>query len=93
MHISTLNKLDQIIRGDFCERAETYYLALLRRVEENANIDSILIDILIIYDAEAYFEEAWGESWQGLPRESVELYRSYGVDFEKFRQKHNLDVY
>lgn len=92
MGINTLEKLDKIIPSDFCERAKTHYLASLRRTGENQSIDGLLTDILIISNPEAYFK-AWGDGWASVERESVELLCSYGVDFEKFIEKYDLEVF
>jgi len=92
MGIDSLKKLDDIIPKDLAERARSFYLAFLQRWEEQVNLSSIVIDILIIHDADLYFQEAWKSRWQGVDREVVELICSYGIDFEKYRSEYNLDV-
>jgi ppGpp synthetase/RelA/SpoT-type nucleotidyltranferase len=93
MGIDSLKKLDDVIPKDFAEKTRSFYLAFLQRIGEQSSFSSIVIDILIIYDANLYFQKAWNDRWQGIDRETVELICSYGIDFEKYRSKYNLDVF
>lgn len=91
MGVDSLKKLDDITPKDFAEKARSFYLAA-REKEWQSSFSTIVIDILIIYDADLYFQKAWNNRWQGIDQESVGLFCAYGVDFEKYRQKYNLDV-
>ena len=93
MGIDSLKKLDDVIPKDFAEKARSSFLAFLQRKGRQSNFSSTVIDILIIYDANLYFQKAWKDRWQGMNRETVELICSYGIDFEKYRSKYNIDVY
>jgi putative GTP pyrophosphokinase len=93
MGVDNLKKLDDITPKDFAEKARPFYLASLQEREQPSNFSSIVIDILMIYDAELYFQKAWNDRWQGIDRETVELLVAYGVDFEKYRLEYNLDVF
>jgi ppGpp synthetase/RelA/SpoT-type nucleotidyltranferase len=93
MGIDSLKKLDDIIPKDFAERARSFYLAFQQRIEDQSSFSSIIIDILIIYDADLYFQKAWNNRWQCIDWETVELICAYGIGFEKYRSEYNLDVY
>ncbi|MDH5449066.1 MAG: hypothetical protein OEX01_08730, partial [Candidatus Bathyarchaeota archaeon] len=76
MGIKTLQGLEQIIPKDFIEiRNNT--------IPENSvgwsNFTSLIIDLLIIHNADAYFEKAWQMHWHGLAESDVKLYTHYGV--------------
>lgn len=93
MGVDNLRKLDNITPKDFAEKARPFYLASLQEREQQSTFSSIVIDILIIYDAELYFQKAWNNRWQGIDRETMELLCVYGVDFEKYVSEYNLDVF
>lgn len=94
MGIKNLRDLDKIIPKDFLVKARPFYMKSLERseYEERLLFYPIILDILIISNADLYFEKAWNNRWQGIDRESISLYHSYGVDFEKYRKKYNLDI-
>lgn len=85
MGINTLEELENIMPKDFSERKSKYL-----SIEEN--FGSILRDILIIHDADAYFRKSWKDKWQGLDKLSVLLYEHYGIDFNKYVKMYDLDV-
>jgi ppGpp synthetase/RelA/SpoT-type nucleotidyltranferase len=93
MGIDTLKKLDDIIPKDFADKARSFYLAALKEFDEQANFYSIVSDILIISNADLFFQKAWNDSWQATDRYTVELLCAYGVDFEKYRRKYDLAVF
>jgi putative GTP pyrophosphokinase len=90
--VNNLENLDELIPKDFVQKAHSFYLRMQARIGQLANFSSIISDILIINNADLYFEKAWNDRWQGIDRESVELFCSYGVDFEKYLSKYHLDV-
>jgi putative GTP pyrophosphokinase len=92
MGIDSLMKLDAIIPKDFEEKARSIYLSFILRTGEHPSFSTIVIDILLIYDADLYFQKAWNDRWQGVDRETVELVCSYGIDLEKYISRYNLDV-
>lgn len=85
MGIDTLEELNSIIPRDFNKIKSRYLL-------KEENFGSILRDILIIHDAEAYFKKAWREKWDGISKLTVSLYADYGIDFSKYVKIYGLDV-
>jgi ppGpp synthetase/RelA/SpoT-type nucleotidyltranferase len=92
MGIKTLKKLDEIIPKDFSKKASPYYMMSLKRSGEKYTLYPVILDILIISDAELYFKKVWNNKWQGIEEATVSLYESYGVDFEKYVQMYGLDI-
>jgi putative GTP pyrophosphokinase len=91
MGINSLDQLDKIIPNDFAEKAEKYYKRMVNRMGGGTSIDGIIIDILILNNATAYFEKAWKNKWRGIEQESVGLICSYGIDFTEFIEKYDLN--
>jgi bifunctional DNA-binding transcriptional regulator/antitoxin component of YhaV-PrlF toxin-antitoxin module len=88
MGIDSLKRLDDIIPKDFAERARSFY----SKSKTGQSFSSIVTDILIIFDADLYFKKAWDNRWQGIDEVAVAFLSSYGVDFDKYQQKYDLDV-
>jgi putative GTP pyrophosphokinase len=82
--ITTLEQLDKAIPEDFvevsikCNCLGTYTGALR--------------DIMIIFDAKAYFEQAWQNSWYDLTPESINLLKHYGVPIETYIKTCGLQI-
>jgi putative GTP pyrophosphokinase len=93
MNVDSLKKLDDMIPKEFAEKARSFYVASQERSGEQANFSSIVSDILIIGNADLYFQKAWNNRWQGIDQDTMALLCAYGVDFEKYRWKYNLDVF
>jgi hypothetical protein len=53
----------------------------------------VLLDIFIISDAELYFKKAWNNSWNGIDKESIAFYKTYGVNIEKYLEMYNFDIF
>jgi len=83
MGITTLAQLDEIVPKDLLDSEVKY-----GGYEENNNFLGILRDIMIIYDAKKYYENAWRNSWHGILFN--ELLNKYGVPvadlFEKYER-------
>lgn len=87
MGIDTLEQLENVIPKDFNE-AEKKNLS-----EDNPNsFLGILRGIMIIHDPETYFRKAWREGWSGINRDTVDLYKNFKVDIDKYIEQCNLDV-
>jgi putative GTP pyrophosphokinase len=89
MKIDDLAKLESIIPIDFAERAGPYYE---RNVMEGSNFLGLMRDILIIYDAETYFNKAWRGKWSFMDKQTLLLCQSYSVDAEKYIEKLKIDM-
>lgn len=88
MGIDSLEQLENIIPKDFSE-AETKHLA-----DEYPNsFLGILRDIMIVHDAETYFRKAWRKRWNGIDRDTLSLYKTYGVDVQKYVEQYDLTVF
>lgn len=74
--ISTLSELDSIIPTDFEKR--------LLKGAESSTFVGILRDIMLINDAERYFQNVWDASWDVISPESLDFLKSYRVDLRKF---------
>lgn len=92
MGITTLKELDEAIPEDFAKKAQPYYRRILEGTEEMYVLYAVLIDIFIIHNPERYFNEVWQDSWQGIDRETIRLYESYGIKFSKYISRYNLDI-
>lgn len=60
-------------------------------VYEN-NFIGLLRDIMVIYNANDYFEKAWNSSWESLDEKTRELYMKYNVNIDKFIRKYKLTL-
>jgi len=87
MGINTLQEFDEIIPDDYTETKGAY-----APVSEGEAFDSLIIDLLIIHDIDRYFRKAWRNSWMDIDPSDVELYKHFGVDFEKYATKHSINI-
>lgn len=55
------------------------------------NFISLLRNIMIINNAEKYFEKSWKNSWGAMHSDKQELCKFYKVDIETLFKKYNLD--
>lgn len=86
MGIDNLETLDRMFPKDYERKARTAY------VKGKINFTGILVDVLLIHDADAYFKKAWNDNWQGIRNDAVSLLQSYGVDMYKYGKRYNLNV-
>lgn len=83
--IDTIGKLDEKIPAGYIDNAMLVsgadtFLGLVR-------------NILLIYDANTYFEKAWKEfNWNTLDRGSFNLIKSYNPNIENILRKYNIDI-
>jgi ppGpp synthetase/RelA/SpoT-type nucleotidyltranferase len=84
MGIDTLKKLDEVIPNDIAEM----------RIEcgIRSNFTALLRHIMIIKDADAYFRDAWRNSWQYTDKVAEAFLRHYGVDVDKYFKRYNIRV-
>lgn len=54
--------------------------------------DGIIRNGLIIHDAEAYFSKAWKPSMMRMNHKNYELYKTFGVDIDKYIKEKNITV-
>jgi ppGpp synthetase/RelA/SpoT-type nucleotidyltranferase len=82
--IVTLEQLDKAIPGDFVEVS----------VEQNCieTYLGTLRDVMVIFDADTYFEQAWQKSWNVLSPESVNLLKHYGIEIDNYIKKYDLEI-
>lgn len=83
MGITTLAELDAIIQEDMLEKLDiqrngTNYLGILR-------------DIMIIYDANRYFESAWCNHWHDI-EENLEYLKHFGINISDLVKKYKIDI-
>jgi hypothetical protein len=90
MGIDSLAKLETIIPKDFVKKAPSSYA---HSIEQGSNFIGVVRDILLIYDADAYFRKAWKHRWKGIDRETVVFVGGFGVDLGKFIKKFGLDKF
>ena len=81
--IRTLQQLDDIVP----EGLEGDYLNLVYK----PNFVGVVRDILLISDAEKYFEKSWRESWNCIDDSGANLLSKYGVDMRNLR-KHRVSI-
>ena len=87
MGINTLREFDEIIPDDYIEVKAKYSDTLVGEF-----FGSIIIDILIIHDVDAYFKKAWKEAWHAIDKSDVRVYTHYGIDFRKYATRHHIEV-
>jgi len=85
MGIDTLQKFDQMIPDDYIKVKTTFVTA-------GEELGSIVADILIINDIDTYFRKVWQESWRIVDVRDVQLYKHYGIDFEKYADRYDIDI-
>ena len=88
MGIDIVRKLDAIVPDDYIKTKERYGPALWEE-----NFRSMLIDLLIIHDAQTYFEKAWKRSWDAITESDTKLYKYYGIDFSEYANRYNIDIF
>ncbi|XHH09848.1 MAG: GTP pyrophosphokinase family protein [Candidatus Bathyarchaeia archaeon] len=84
MGITNLDQLEKAIPEDFVKTN--------LELKSYSTYTSTLIDLMIIYNANDYFEKAWKQTWNSLDRESINLYKHYGVQIDQLMEKYNLNV-
>jgi putative GTP pyrophosphokinase len=85
MGIDSIEKLDNIVPVGYIGNP------LLPNVKDN--FLGLLRNILLIYDADAYFEKAWRfDSWNTLEKNYLGLLKSYNPNIENILRKHNIDI-
>ena len=52
----------------------------------------LLRHIMIIRDPDLYFGKAWKHHWSMLTPNSIEIYKKFGVDINKYAQKYRLEI-
>lgn len=85
MGINTLQKFDDLIPEDYIE-------IKLLHFEPPENFHSLIVDILIIHDIEAYFAKAWKHKWAGTFASDIPVYSHYGIDFKKYAEMYDIDI-
>jgi len=85
MGIKTLEELENATPKDFVEKNAEFH--------SFTNYGAYLINIMIIYDAKAYFEKAWEQGWNNLSPQEVDLLKHYGVNIDDIINKYGLDVF
>jgi len=83
MGIRTLKELDSGIPSNF----DTF--------EGKAAVDNfagLLRNVMIILDADRYFEKAWNKHWNLMGNESVELLEEFGIDMSSLAEKYHIVI-
>lgn len=83
MGIRTLKELDTGIPSNF----DTF-----ERKAAGDNFAGLLRNIMIIRDAERYFEKAWNKHWNLIGNENVELLQELGIDMLRLADKYNITI-
>ena len=83
--IDTIEKLDQKI--------PTGYIGNAILANETDTFLGLVRNILLISDANAYFEKAWKEfTWNTVTKASLNLIKTYNPNIENIFRKYNIDV-
>lgn len=83
--IRTLRDLDEIIPADFEKKT-------IEGLGVPNNFQGVLRDLMIINDADRYFENAWNQRWTILDEATIKFYESYGIDAIVLVKKYRLEV-
>ncbi|MFA5887427.1 MAG: hypothetical protein WC852_01830 [Candidatus Nanoarchaeia archaeon] len=84
MGLNTLAELDIIFKPDIKE-------ALLK-FKEDTNLLGIIRDILMIYDIENYFENAWDNNWGAISQGSIDFLKIFNIDVIPYIEKYGLSI-
>lgn len=87
MGIDSLENLDAILPKDFGEVVRQVYSTF-----ERTSFLGLLRYILMIYDADTYFQKAWKNRWNILDIHSMELMQEYGVDCERLAKTYGFHL-
>jgi putative GTP pyrophosphokinase len=82
--ISTLAELDSIIPREFPSHVDPAV---------SGNFIGLARDVMIIYDADRYFEKAWKRRWTRVDEPSIAFLRPYGIDLLALADRYGLHVY
>lgn len=85
MGINTLQELDDLVADDYIETKSKY-------INVDEGLYSILVDILIAHDIEAYFEKAWKTKWQYISKLDTQFYKQFGIGFEEYAKKLGIEI-
>lgn len=88
MGINTLQEFDKIIPKDYID-IKTKHMS----PREPDNFYSIIVDILIIHDADTYFKKAWKGKWEMTGKSDIPVFKHYGIDFEEYAKRHGIEIY
>ena len=87
MGITTVGGLDGIVTKDFVEKNRLY--------EHRSNFTGLLRQIMVVYDADAYFKKAWDRHWDVFVFKSKnehDLYDSFNVDIDGYAKEYDFEV-
>ena len=76
--IETLDNLDKIIDDKVLKKL---------RWPEKSNYLGALRDVMMVADAEKYFEKAWQNHWNCMSKEDYETIKKLNPDIEKYKEK------
>ncbi len=88
MEITTLKELENVIPKDFIKIKSSY---LSTTVYKDTFL-GILRDILIIHNADTYFEKAWKHKWSTVDGAYIPFFEEFGIDMSKYINQYDLDV-
>lgn len=85
--VSTLAEFAELIPADFDKRGPWVV------VPGYVNFMSLARDILIIADADRYFQRSWVDRpWIGTTRMNADLWASYGLDPERISEEYGIEI-
>lgn len=85
MGINSLTELDEIIADEIVNDDELLLL--------NDNFAGILRHVMIIHDAEKYFNEAWQENWDFMNKKIVDIISKKNKDIIEILKKHEVEIH
>lgn len=85
MGINTLEHFEKMI-------PEKYILRRKKHKLDQVSFAFIVRDVLMIHDIDAYFRKAWKKNWNWTEKTQVAFFAEYGIDFNKYAEKYNIDV-
>ena len=86
MNINTIEELDNIVPEDYVDKRNKY------KPEENTYA-GIVRDLLMIYDANYYFENSWNDNWYGIDStDSDFLINEYNVDLNSLNKRYKFGL-
>ncbi len=85
--ISTIKELDDIVDTKFSDDVNS-------SIKEGRwrSIDGLVRNIMIIHDAEKYFDMAWNSRMNQMNKENYNLYVRFGVDIDELCKKYKIKI-
>lgn len=81
--LDIIKELNELVSPEFVNE--------LQKMEWRS-LDGIIRNLLIINDADKYFEKVWNPKWNLMNRKNYELYKRFRLDIDRICDKYDIRI-